>query len=72
MVATRARRLNWLHRLGFRFKRPKKRLVKANESKGEDFVAEDATLREAPQRTGTKIFFVDEAHFRADTELRVK
>ena len=25
--------LNWLHRLGFSFKRPKKRLVKANESK---------------------------------------
>ena len=32
--------LNWLHRLGFSFKRPKKRLVKANESKRETFVAE--------------------------------
>ena len=30
--------LNWLHRLGFAFKRPKKRLVKGNESKREAFV----------------------------------
>ena len=29
--------LNWLHRLGFAFKRPKKRLLKANESKREAF-----------------------------------
>ena len=64
--------LNWLHRLGFRFKRPKKRLVKANESRREAFVAEYATLREEAQRTGAKIFFVDEAHFRADAELRGK
>ena len=41
--------LNWLHRLGFRFKRPKKRLVKANESKREAFVAEYATLRGRPK-----------------------
>ena len=34
--------LNWLHRLGFAFKRPKKRLVKGNESKREAFVAEYA------------------------------
>ena len=32
--------LNWLHRLGFAFKRPKKRLVQGNESKREAFVAE--------------------------------
>ena len=32
--------LNWLHRLGFAFKRPKKRLVQRNESKREAFVAE--------------------------------
>ena len=30
--------LNWLHRLGFAFKRPKKRLLKADEAKGEAFV----------------------------------
>ncbi len=34
--------LNWLYRLGFAFKRPKKRLLKANESKREAFVAEYA------------------------------
>ena len=31
-----------------------------------------AALREETQRTGAKIFFVDEAHFRADAELRGK
>ena len=62
--------LNWLHRLGFAFKRPKKRLVKADEAKREAFVAEYADLRAAG--TGGKIFFADEAHFRADAELRGK
>ena len=36
--------LNYLHRLGFAFKRPKKRLVKADEAKREGFVAEYAAL----------------------------
>ena len=58
--------LNWLHRLGFAFKRPKKRLLKADEGKREAFVAEYAALREEAQRTGARIFFADEAHFRAD------
>ena len=44
--------LNWLHRLGFAFKRPKKRLLKANESKRETFVAEYAVLwEEAPKQS---------------------
>ena len=64
--------LNWLHRLGFAYKRPKKRLLKANESKREAFVAEYAALWEEAQRTGARIFFADEAHFRADAELRGK
>ena len=64
--------LNWLHRLEFAFKRPKKRLVKANESKREAFVAEYAALWEEAQRTEARIFFADEAHFRADEELRGK
>ena len=64
--------LNYLRRLGFAFKRPKKRLVKANESKREAFVAEYAALREEAQGTGARIFFADEAHFRADAELRGK
>ena len=62
--------LNWLHRLGFAFKRPKKRLLKADEAKREAFVAEYTALREEAQRTGARIFFADEAHFRADAELR--
>ena len=64
--------LNYLHRLGFAFKRPKKRLVKANESKREAFVTEYAALWDESERTGEKVFFVDEAHFRADAELRGK
>ena len=32
--------LNYLHRLGFAFKRPKKRLLKADETKREAFVVE--------------------------------
>ena len=64
--------LNWLHRLGFAFKRPKKRLVKADESKREAFVAEYTALRDEAQRTEARIFFADEAHFRADAELRGK
>ena len=64
--------LNYLHRLGFVLKRPKKRLVKADEQKREAFVAEYATLSDETWRTGAKIFFADEAHFRADPELRGK
>ena len=64
--------LNYLHRLGFAFKRPKKRLLKADEAKREAFVTEYAALSEEAQRSGAKIFFADEAHFRADAELRGK
>ena len=64
--------LNWLHRLGFVLKRPKKRLLKADAAKREAFVAEYAALWHEAYRSGTKIFFADEAHFRADAELRGK
>ena len=64
--------LNYLHRLGFAFKRPKKRLLKADAARREAFVADYGALREEAQRTGAKIFFADEAHFRADAELRGK
>ncbi len=68
--------MNYLHRLGFSFKRPKKRLVKVDETKREAFVAEYAALWDGAQRTGARtgarIFFADEAHFRADAELRSK
>ena len=72
VTLSRSSCLNCLHRLGFAFKRPKKRLVKANESQREAFVVEYAALRDEAERTGAKIFFADEAHFRADAELRGK
>ena len=52
--------------------RPKKRLVKADEGKREAFVSEYAALRDEARQSGAKIFFADEAHFRADAELRGK
>ena len=64
--------LNYLHRLGFVLRRPKKRLLKADEAKREAFVAEYAALSSGVRRSGAKIFFADEAHFRADAELRGK
>jgi len=64
--------LNYLHRLGFVLKRPKKRLLKANAEKREAFVAAYVTLRAEAQAKGAKVFFADEAHFRADGELRAK
>jgi transposase len=64
--------LNYLHRLGFVLKRPKKRLLKANAEKRAAFVADYVALRAEAQAQGAKIFFVDEAHFRADVDLRAK
>jgi transposase len=63
---------NYLRRLGFVVKRPKKRLVKANAEKRAAFVAAYVALRAEAEQTGARIFFVDEAHFRADVELRAK
>ena len=59
---------NYLHRLDFVVKRPKKRLLKANDAKRAAFVAEYATLQAEAQVTGAKHFFVDEAHFYADVD----
>ena len=70
MGLSRSSCLNYLHRLGFAFKGPKKRLLKADEAKRESFVAEYAALREEAGRTEARIFFADEAHFRADAEMR--
>lgn len=64
--------LNYLHRLGFVLRRPKKRLLKASAEKRETFVAAYAALRIEAQAAGAKVFFVDEAHFRADVEVRAK
>ena len=64
--------LNYLHRLGFVLKRPKKRQLKANAEPRAAFVAAYVALRSEAQARGAQIFFVDEAHFRADVELRAK
>ena len=71
-VLSRSSCCNYLHRLGFVLKRPKKRLLKANTEKREAFVSAYVALRDEAQLSGTKIFFVDEAHFRADVEVRAK
>jgi transposase len=62
----------YLHRLGFAYKRPKKRLLKADEAKRAAFVEDYAALLVEAQAAGAKIFFVDEAHFRADGDLHGK
>lgn len=72
VVPSRSSCNNYLHRLGFVRKRPKKRLLKANTEKREEFVATYVALRDEAHLQGAKIFFVDEAHFRADVELKAK
>lgn len=62
--------LNYLHRLGFVVKRPKKRLTKADAAKRAVFVQDYVILRQEAAKLGAKIFFVDEAHFRADVQLQ--
>jgi transposase len=64
--------LNYLHRLGFALKRPKKRFLKANAAVREAFVVWYARLLGQAHLRGAKIFFGDEAHFRADADLRGK
>ena len=64
--------LNYLHRLGFVLKSPKKRLVKADDQKRESFLAECAARWDEAGRSGARIFFADRAHFRTDAELRGK
>lgn len=64
--------LNYLRRLGFVLKRPKKRLLKADPERRARFVREYALLRATAAMTGAKLFFVDEAHFYADVDLRGK
>jgi transposase len=62
----------YLHRLGFVYKRPRKRLLKADEEKRAAFVEEYAALLLGARASGAKVFFADEAHFRADGDLRGK
>ena len=69
---SRATCLRYLHRLGFVYKRPRKRLLKADEAKRAAFIEQYAALLAEAQATGAKLFFVDEAHFRADADLHGK
>jgi transposase len=62
----------YLHRLGFAYKHPKKRLLKADDAKRAAFVEEYAALLAEARAGGATIFFADEAHFRADGDLRGK
>ena len=64
--------LNYLHRLGFVLKRLRNNFLKADEAKREAFVAAYAALLIEARQVGAKIFFGDEAHFRADADLRGK
>jgi len=63
---------NYLRRLGFVRKRPKKRLLKADAARREAFVREYAALCAEAAASGAKLFFADEAHFYADADLRGK
>jgi transposase len=69
---SRSSGLRWLHRLDFTWKRPKKRLLKADAKKRAAFVQQYVRLRAEAGQSGAKHFFVDEAHFRADAEVRGK
>jgi transposase len=72
LALSRSSCLNYLHRLGFVLKQPKKRLLKADPERRAVFVREYALLRATAAQTGAKIFFADEAHFYADVDLRGK
>lgn len=72
LILSRSSCNNYLHRLGFVVKRPKKQLLKANAEQRTAFVATYVALCAEAEQIGAKIFFVDEAHFRADVELRTK
>lgn len=61
---------HYLRRLGFVYKRPKKRLLKADATRRAAFVREYALLHAAAATSGARIFFADEAHFYADADLR--
>ena len=61
--------LRWLHRLGFVWKRPQRQFLKADAKRRAAFVDDYRALVTAAAANGTRIFFADEAHFRADGDL---
>lgn len=63
---------NYLHRLGFVLRRPRKRLAKADAVRRAAFVREYALIRATAVATGATIVFADEAHCYADVDPRGK
>jgi len=72
MRLSRSSCLNYLHRLGFVLKRPKKRFLKVDMEARDAFVARYASWWSEARIGGAKLIFADEAHFRADADLRSK
>ncbi len=62
--------LRYLHRLDFVWKRPQRLLLKADPAKRAAFVVQYRALVAEAKRRGGHSFFVDEAHFRADGDVR--
>jgi transposase len=62
--------LRYLQRLGFVWKRPQRLLLKAAAAKRAAFVQRYRALLADATARGARIFFADEAHFRADGDLR--
>ena len=58
--------------VGLRAEATQKHLLKAKDEERKAFVLQYSQIREEAQESGAKIFFVDEAHFRADADLRGK
>ena len=48
------------------------RWIRAKDEERKAFIIQYSQIREEAERIGAKIFFVDEAHFRADADLRGK
>ena len=72
-LLSRSSCFGYLHRLGFVVKRPKKRLLKADAAqRARRLWPLTLPCGAKAQRSGATIIFADEAHFRADAELRGK
>ena len=63
--------MNYLHRL-LRAEATQETPPETKDEARKAFVLQYSQIREEAQESGAKIFFVDEAHFRADADLRGK
>ena len=64
--------LNWLHRLGLPSSGPRSGCSRRTRPNGSHSWRSTPPCGRRAQRTEARIFFADEAHFRADAELRGK